>query len=139
MQTALFIATRGTRARRVRFHFGVFFKKNVEGGTEGCVCCCIFPPLFFGPGDDERLLGQQAGRFWSSLAAFHDPNAGLPLAGGVDPATNSWPPYSLETDEAMVLNAPVATATAPMSGLKAAHCDFWDANPIPPEAIFGNL
>jgi len=78
------------------------------------------------------------GRYWSNLAASLDPNVGMPLAGGVPPST-TWPAYTESTDEAMVLNAPVATATFPESGLKASHCDFWDANPVPTEAVFGTL
>jgi len=55
------------------------------------------------------------------------------------PPSTTWPAYTESTDEAMVLNAPVATATFPESGLKASHCDFWDANPVPTEAVFGTL
>jgi len=92
----------------------------------------------FSTGEDEKLLGLQLGRYWSNLAANLDPNVGMPLSGGVPPST-LWPAYTESTDEAMVLRTPVASAMLPESGLKASHCDFWDANPVPTEAVFGTL
>ena len=94
-----------------------------------------FLSQFLSTGENEKLLGLQMGRFWSNLAASLDPNTG-PLPDGVPPST-AWPAYTESTDKAMILNAPVATAIFPESGLKASHCDFWDATHIPIEAVFG--
>lgn len=76
---------------------------------------------------DEDALALEMVSFWSFFAASKNPNTAhqtVPL----------WPAYTDVDDEAMVLATP---EVYPMSNLKHDKCDFWDANPLPVDVIFG--
>ena len=65
------------------------------------------------PDTDQPLITSMQG-YWGRFATAGDPN------GGGAPA---WPPYSTDTDQNIVLDLTVATA----SGLDSSDCDFWDS------------
>jgi len=80
----------------------------------------------------EKDLAKAFASFWTSFAAAADPNS-----KGDAGTAGAWPKYSEASDEVMVLTTPPSSAAAPTSGLKHGKCDFWDANPIPSEVVFG--
>ena len=67
-------------------------------------------------GPDGQPLSDAMMRYWTRFAATGDPD-------GVDDP--GWPVYDAAGDRHMVLELPVRSET----GHRAAHCDFWDAQP----------
>jgi para-nitrobenzyl esterase len=70
------------------------------------------------PPDTDQPLIDSMQAYWGQLATTGNPN------GGGQPA---WPAYAMATDQNMVLDLTLATA----SGLDSDECDFWDA--LPPQ------
>ncbi len=68
------------------------------------------------PPDTDSPLVTAMQAYWARFAATGDPNGG---------GAPTWPKYSESSDENIVLDLHIATAT----GLKKADCDFWDALP----------
>ena len=74
-----------------------------------------FQPLLANSG--QRDLAGAMGQYWASFAASHVPSS---VAANVP-----WPVYNASSDASLQLD--VAPNTLPISHLKQAKCDFWDA------------
>ena len=64
--------------------------------------------------EDNKALSEAIMGYWTRFAATGDPNG-----NGAVP----WPAYAAASDELLVLDMTIATA----SGTREEKCDFWDA------------
>jgi para-nitrobenzyl esterase len=65
--------------------------------------------------DRERPLSMAMMGYWTALATAGDPSSNAAVA---------WPKYASASDQHLVFDLPIATA----SGLGSSDCDFWDSN-----------
>lgn len=73
-----------------------------------------FSRFGYQPPARERTVADAMQMSWASMAASGSP---------VHEHTRFWQPYEVPRDNALIFDAPLATA----DGVGTAHCDFWDA------------